>query len=189
MLAAVVLTVIAVGFRLLVPYLSASWSVDIWNFVPMGAVALYAGSRLPRRWAWLVPVAAMMMSDAILDRGSHRPLFELSRWMIYAAYGCTSLLGAAASQPRKSVWLLPALALLASTLFYVVSNFAVWADGSLYPLTPAGLAVCYWAAIPFFGRTILADLIGTGLLFGVGPVFDRAARRLARPRPAETGRL
>ncbi len=185
MLAALFLTLIAVAFRLLPPYLSASWSLDVWNFVPTGAVALYAGSRLPRRWAWLVPVAAMMLSDVVLDYGTHRPVFELSRWAIYATFGATALLGLLAKQPRSRAWLLPALALGASALFFLTSNFAVWAEGWLYPLTPAGLAACYWAAIPFFGRTVLADLIGTGVLFGLGPIFERAARRLNRPRRAE----
>jgi hypothetical protein len=185
MLAALFLTVIAVAFRLLPPYLSASWNLDIWNFVPMGAVALYAGSRLPRRWAWLVPVAAMMLSDAVLDHGTHRPLLELSRWTIYATFGATTLLGLAANYPRSRAWLLPALSLCASTLFFLASNFAVWGEGLLYPLTPAGFAACYWAAIPFFGRSILADLIGTGLLFGLGPVFERVAQRLNQPRRAE----
>jgi hypothetical protein len=187
MFEALFLTIIAVGFRLLPPYLSSSWNLDIWNFVPMGAVAIYAGSRLPRCWAWLVPVAAMMLSDAVLDYGAHphRPLFELSRWTIYATFGATTLLGLAANRPQSRVWLLPMLSLGASTLFYVASNFATWAEGLLYPLTPTGLAACYWAAIPFFGRTILGDLIGTGLLFGLGPVLERAVRRLNRPRRAE----
>jgi len=185
MLAALFLTLIAVAFRLLPPYLSASWNLDIWNFVPMGAVALYAGSRLPRRLAWLVPVAAMMLSDVVLDHGTHRPLFELSRWTIYATYGATTLLGLSAYQPRSRAWLLPALSLSASMLFFLTSNFATWAEGLLYPLTIPGLAACYVAAIPFFGRTILADLIGTGLLFGLGPVLERAVRRLHRPQRAE----
>ena len=29
------------------------------NAVPMGALALFAGATLSRRWAWIVPVAAM----------------------------------------------------------------------------------------------------------------------------------
>jgi len=189
MLAALVLPVIAVAFRLLPPYLSASWNVDIWNFVPMGAVALYAGSRLPRRFAWLVPVAAMILSDVVLDHGTHRPLLELSRWTIYATLGAATLLGLAANQQRSRALLLPVLSLGASTLFFLTSNFATWTEGLLYPLTPAGLAACYGAAIPFFGRTVLADLIGTGLLFGLGPVFERVARRLNRPLQAEAKRI
>ena len=41
------------------------------NAVAMGALALYAGARLPRRWAYLVPIVAMAASDLWLDWGSH----------------------------------------------------------------------------------------------------------------------
>ena len=46
----------------------------------MGAVALYAGARLPRRWAWVVPIAAMALADLALDYGHHRPILDLTRW-------------------------------------------------------------------------------------------------------------
>jgi hypothetical protein len=64
MVTAFVLVVLAVVCRLTSPILST------WNFVPMGAVALYAGSRLPRLWAWLVPVSAIILSDLVLDFGT-----------------------------------------------------------------------------------------------------------------------
>jgi hypothetical protein len=179
MATAFVLTFVAVVFRLLVPTLGT------WNFVPMGAVALYAGSRLPRRWAWLVPAVAMVLSDLVLDYGTHRPLFELSRWAIYATFAATTVLGQFANGRLGQSWLLPLLSLGASTLFFLTSNLAVWCEGSLYPLTPAGLAACYWAGVPFFGRTIAADLVGTGLLFDLGPAIERAAQRWTRPRTAE----
>ena len=42
------------------------------NFVALGALALYAGARLPRRWAIAVPLAAMALSDFVLDVGHGR---------------------------------------------------------------------------------------------------------------------
>jgi hypothetical protein len=146
----------------------------------MGAVALYAGYRLPRRWAWLVPVSAIVLSDLVLDFGTPRPLFELSRWTVYATLAATTLLGALAGMPRFGRWLLPVLSLSGSTLFFITTNLATWAEGRLYPMTPAGLLECYTLALPFFGRTILADLLGTGLLFGLGPVFEHLAVRSPR---------
>ncbi|MGZ3316604.1 MAG: DUF6580 family putative transport protein [Isosphaeraceae bacterium] len=44
-----------------------------WNLVPMGALSLYAGASLPRRWAWAVPVAAMGLSDLVIDYAIGRP--------------------------------------------------------------------------------------------------------------------
>ncbi|HKI21406.1 MAG TPA: DUF6580 family putative transport protein [Isosphaeraceae bacterium] len=176
MLTAIALTVLAILCRLCSPVFHT------WNFVPMGAVALFAGSRLPRRWAWLVPVAALILSDIALDYGTQRPLFELSRWTVYATIAATSLLGPIANLPKIGRWLLPFLALGGSTLFFLTTNLATWAEGQNYPLTLPGLVQCYILALPFFGSTILADLLGTGLLFGLGPAFERLARRLLQPR-------
>ena len=179
MLTAFVLTVLAVLFRV------CSSTLQIWNFVPLGAVSLFAGSRLPRRWAWVVPIAAMAISDYLIDQGRYRPLFELTRWTIYATFAATTLLGALANRPRFGRWLLPVLSLSGSTVFFLTSNLATWAEGRLYPMTFSGLSLCYAQAIPFFGNTIAADLLGTAVLFGLAPIFERAAQHLPRPRLAE----
>lgn len=177
MLTAITLTVLAILCRVASPILHT------WNFVPMGAVALYAGARLPRRWAWLVPVSAFVLSDIILDYGTSRP--QLSRWAIYLTIGLTSLLGPIANLPKVGRWLLPVLSVGGSVLFFLVSNLATWAEGLLYPVTVQGLVACYVAAIPFFGSTIAADLLGTAVLFGLGPVFERAALKSTRPGKGE----
>jgi hypothetical protein len=127
----------------------------------------------------------MAVADYFLDRDRSRPLFELARWTIYATFAAITLLGPLANRPRFGPWLLPALALGGSTLFFLTSNLATWAEGLLYPMTFAGLINCYVAAIPFFGNTLAADLLGTALLFGLAPLFERATRRLSRPRMAE----
>jgi len=173
MVTAITLTLLVVICRFSSAYFLA------WNFVPMGAVALYAGARLPRRWAWIVPVAGMVLSDILLDYGKHRPIFELTRWMIYASFAATTLLGPIANRPKIGRWLLPILPVLASTLFFLTSNFGVWAEGIYYPLTLPGLASCYAAGLFFFGRTIVADLLGTGVIFGLGALIERAAQRSA----------
>jgi hypothetical protein len=36
----------------------------------------------------------------------------------------------------------------------------------MYPLTGAGLSQCYVAALPFLEKTMLGDLVWTGVLFG-----------------------
>jgi hypothetical protein len=177
MLTAIALIALAVLTRLSSPIFLT------WNFVPMGAVALFAGSRLSRRWAWLVPVAAFVVSDIVLDYGRARPIFELSRWTVYATIAATSLLGPIANMPKFGRWLLPFLSVGSSTLFFITTNLATWAEGQIYPLTPAGLVQCYVLALPFFGSTILADLLGTGLLFGLAPAFERLAQRLPHAGP------
>jgi hypothetical protein len=178
MLTAVILTALAVLSR------EFSSTYHVWNLAPLGAISLYAGSRLPRRWAWVVPVAAMVISDLLLDQVRYRPAFGLTRWTIYATFAAITLLGPLANWPKIGRWLLPILSITASTLFFVTSNLATWGEGLLYPMSAAGLIACFVAAIPFFGNTVAADLIGTAVMFGLGPVFERATRSLAGRRTA-----
>jgi hypothetical protein len=172
MVTATLLVGLAIAFRLLSP------ALHIWNFVPIGAVALYAGSRLPRRWAWAVPLVAMILSDIILDYGQHRPVFELSRWTIYATLAATPLLGRFANRRGFGLWEVPFLSILASVVFFLTSNLATWAEGRLYPMTWAGLVSCYYMAIPFYKMTFAAEMLGACVLFGLGPVVEKAAARI-----------
>jgi hypothetical protein len=140
----------------------------------MGALALYAGASLSRRWAWIVPVAAMALSDLILDSFYGRDLLDPSRFLIYATYAATTLMGPLANRPRVGPWLLPALSLTASVLFFLTSNFGAWLIPEMnYPRNLAGLFASYVAGLAFFDRTVLADLIGTGVLFGLGAMLAR----------------
>jgi hypothetical protein len=178
MTTAILLTVLGVLSRLL-PHAS--------NLVPMGAIALYAGARLPRRWAWAVPLAVMVLSDVVLDWKSTRGLDAATRLTIYATFAAIVALG---RLPRFDAGPLTraGMSLGASTLFFLTSNFATWAAWGMYPMTPSGLWSCYLAAIPFFGNTVAADLIGTGVLFGLDALARWAeharARRIAKRRRA-----
>lgn len=162
------------------------------NAVALGAVALFAGARLPIRWAWLVPVASMALADLYLDWGTDRGLLSVSRLTIYATYVAIAFLGVLARRAagRSAFLSIGALSIAASSLFFLTTNFAEWIAGplKLYPITADGLVACYIAALPFFQNTVLADLAGVGLLFGL----DALARRVAEgrgPKAAPVGEL
>ncbi len=61
------------------------------------------------------------------------------------------------------------LALGAGTLFFLVSNFAVWMSGGGYghPHTLAGLMSTYADGIPFYRNELIANALGTVALFGL----------------------
>ncbi len=154
-----------------------------WHFVPVGALALYAGASFPRRWAWAVPVAAMGLSDLIIDYAIGRPFLDPSRWIIYSSFALTTLMGPLARRPKVGPWLLPVLSLSASALFFLTSNFGAWLIPEMnYPRNLVGLLACYVAGIPFIRLTILADLAGTAVLFGSEPILERARRLLPARR-------
>jgi len=143
------------------------------NLSPFGALSLYAGARLLRRWSWAVPLMAMALSDTIIEFGIGRSTFSFVRGTIYATYAATALLASWALRGRTSAWTLPAWSLAASTLFFLTSNLAVWATGGMFPATADGLVACYVSALPFFGNTVVADLAGTAAFFGLGALVRR----------------
>ena len=129
------------------------------NFTPIGAMALFSGAYLGRRaLAFVAPLAAMLLSDAILG-------FYSGMWVTYLAVALITLLGSLALQKRTPVRI-GLITVAGSAVFFAVSNFGVWALGDMYPHNLAGLATCYIAAIPFFQNTLAGDLFYATLLFG-----------------------
>jgi hypothetical protein len=174
MLKAIALIAVTVVYRL-VPH--------PWNLVPMGAVSLYAGAKLPLRWAWIVPISSLMLSDMLMDLGLGGSFFAVnraaeyhiySRIAVYGAFALTTLIGPLANRAKIGPALLPVLSLAASGLLFLTSNFAVWAEGQLYPMNLSGLVACYVAAVPFFDKTLIADLVGTAVLFSLGALAHHA---------------
>jgi vitamin B12 transporter len=148
------------------------------NAVALGALALYSGARLPRRVAWAVPLAAMAFSDLLIDYGTGRRAVTLVRASVYGAFALIVLLGRVAARRAKPVRL-AALSVAGSLFFFVVTNFAVWVEMGTYPPTRTGLALCYVAAVPWFWNTLLADLAGTAVLFGLDGLARHARRGAA----------
>jgi hypothetical protein len=67
--------------------------------------------------------------------------------------------------------------LLASVQFYLITNFAVWAFGTMYPLSISGLFASYINALPFFRNTIFGDLSYVAGLFGLYELVGYWQRR------------
>jgi hypothetical protein len=135
------------------------------NFTPIAAIALFGGAHFgSARSALAVALGAMLVSDAGLELLSGRGFHDQMLW-VYGSFAATVWLGGFLRSRRRVVPVMTA-SLVASMLFFLVTNFGVWAAGTLYPRTIAGLAACFVAALPFFGRTLLGDLLYAGLLFG-----------------------
>src|SRR5688572_1509662 len=117
---------------------------SIWNFNPLVAVALFAGVRFSdKKLAFIIPFAVMVLTDWII--GFHAQMFP-----VYVSYGLITVIGIALSK-RETVVNTLASSLIASTLFFLVTNLVFWySDLQLYPNTFAGQIASYTAALPFF---------------------------------------
>jgi hypothetical protein len=142
------------------------------NFTAVGGALLYFGAR--RSWReMLAPLAALMVTDYCLTVFAYHYSFVWTAYVTtWAWYLAVMALGHILLK-SKTTWLRAgAAAVLGPTSFWLISNYAVWAGGTMYPRTLAGLASCYAAAIPFYRNDLLATAIVVGLAFGV-PVLVR----------------
>jgi hypothetical protein len=129
------------------------------NFSPVAAMALFGGAYYSsKKMAFIVPMIIMALSDIVL--GFH--------YLVPAVYGSFLLITAVGFVLSKKVTFSRVLgaSIFASVSFFVITNFAEWAFGIMYPRTMTGLAACFTMAIPFFQNTLIGDLVFTGVMFG-----------------------
>ncbi|HZX77494.1 DUF6580 family putative transport protein [Lysobacter sp.] len=148
------------------------------NFSPVEAVALFGGAYFASRAAAIaVPLMAMFISDLALGAMLGGTYFEhftspayLATWLtVYACVALSAVLGFGL-RGRVSGARVLGFSLIGSVLFFVLTNFAVWATATPMTAHPAcvsgGLLPCYAAALPFFQWTVLGTLFYAALLFG-----------------------
>jgi hypothetical protein len=137
-----------------------------WNFTPMMAIGLFAGAYARKiSTGILATMSALVLSDAIMG-------FYSGFWFVYAATLVPVLLGRFI-RSRSGVGTIVATALGSSVSFFLITNFMVWATGSLYPHTSAGLTASYVAGIPFYQNQLLGDAFYTLAMFGGYAVLSR----------------
>jgi len=150
------------------------------NFSPIDAMALFSGAYLGRRaLAFVAPLGALLLSDAIIG-------FYHGMAFVYGTVALIVVVGWWLSS-RRTPLRIGGAALASSVLFFVLTNFGMWLFSGFYPLTTAGFAACYVAAIPFFQNTLAGDLFYAALLFGGFALLERAVpalRHEGNPQPA-----
>ena len=158
------------------------------NFAPITAAALFAAAYLPRKYALLVPLAAIAVSDYLLlyinpfspqifNFSQIQPLSAMvnptTLW-VWGSFMVSGLLGLAL-QKHRSVARIGAITVLASLQFYLITNFGVWAAGS-YARDLSGLATSLIAGLPFLRWTLLGDLFYAASFFGVYALATKPAK-------------
>ena len=137
----------------LLPHAAGVW--------PFAASALFAGRmlRIPGL-AVIVPLAAVLLSNVALAGDEWRITLVVCAAITVPAFAGMLI--------RRWPGAAPVIAavLSCSLIFFVATNFAVWAFSGMYPLTWQGLTQCFIAALPFLDKTVLGDLFWTAVLFG-----------------------
>jgi hypothetical protein len=144
------------------------------NFTPIAAIALFGGAQFSsKRIAFLVPLLGLLLSDLVFGFFPITPV-------VYGSFALMVCMGIWMHR-RHSVPRIAFAAVASAILFFILTNFGVWAIDNLYPKTVGGLVDCYIAAIPFFQNTLLGNLLYSTLLFGGFELAEYRFVRLAQP--------
>ncbi len=151
------------------------------NFTPTEGLTLLGAAYLGRKqWAIFIPIIMLYFSDLIINNTIARPYFPNQEGIIwFAPYMIFNLIAIIAivmicSGILKKINFLSVFgsALMASILFFLITNFGSWIDGFMpYSKNLSGLMACYVAAIPFFWTSLISNLVFTGVLFGSYELF------------------
>lgn len=145
------------------------------NFTPVAASALFGGTYLPKKWAIILPMTIMVVSDYFIGFDGF-----FGRLYVYSSFVLTGLIGLWI-RSHKNAKNIIAGTFTSSVLFFLVTNFGVWLHSGMYERTLAGLGQSYAMGLPFFRNTVLGDFFYTGVFFGS---YELAAYYLRKTRLA-----
>ena len=140
------------------------WGQPLWAFTPIAATAVFAGFYFSRvAIAAMAPIAILAVSDLLL------PAYNSFAVMVvtYAAMIAPVWLGRMLRGENRfgaTALKLAVCGFVPATIFFVASNFAVWAFQSSYEKSFAGLAECYGAAVPFYRWMLAGDVFYIAVL-------------------------
>ncbi len=132
------------------------------NFAPIAAMALFGGVYLSKKYALIIPIAAMLISDIFI--GFYSP------WVMISVYGSFSIIGLIGIwlKKRKTIPNVLASGIFGSIIFFLVTNFAVWVvPNSMYAHNLQGLLQSYIMGLPFLRNTLYGDIFYVGVMFSL----------------------
>ena len=121
------------------------------NFTPILAVGIFSGFYFKNFIkSFFIVLLAMFIGDLYL--GFHNTMF-----FTYTSLALAVLIGIFIKQFKFNEILASGFA--SSIMFFVITNFGVWALSGMYVKTFSGLLQSYIMAIPFFHNTLISTLV------------------------------
>lgn len=156
------------------------------GFAPQIAMAIFGGAVIrDKKWAFAVPLFSMLLSDLlfeVLNRMGivhNMPGFYEGQWLNYLLLAGITFIGI--SMKRINVVNVAVASLTAPVIYFLLSNFFVWASGGGYarPFTAEGLYQCMVDGLPFFKGSLYATVAFSAALFGIHAIINRVSENKA----------
>ena len=158
--------VIMVAVRVLLPGSETFSYLAV--FTPIGALALYGGTYLKGANRFILPLAALWLSDVFLNRFLYFGewvLFYDGFFWTYGAFALMVLVGYYLLQ-KVSIANFLGSALLVTLIHWIVTDLGVFFGSGMYPMTWSGWWACLAAAIPFEQNFLAGTLLYGTVMFG-----------------------
>jgi hypothetical protein len=173
-----ILIVVTILYRVAVPFADG-----LPNFSPVMALAFCAAIYSGRKITVLIPLAALAISDIILNLHYGFAAFNISSLVAYACYIAAAGMGVWVGQ-HKNFLNIAAGTFASALLFYFVTNSLCWLDNPVYVKSFGGWIQAltvgqpgYPATILFFRNSLIGDFIFSALFVGC---MEFAALRTGR---------
>ncbi len=170
MIAPLVLLLVVVISRVVLGIAGSADMTWLHNFSPVAAIALCGAVYLPRRAAWFLPLAILLLSDLALNLFHyHVPFFTMEILPRYLALALIVALGFALRGKVRLAGMLGA-ALAGSLVFYGITNTGSWLGEPAYAKNVGGWLQALTTGLPgypstwfFYRHTLVSDLVFTAL--------------------------
>jgi len=141
------------------------------NMTPITALAFVAGLYLGKKWVFILPGLALLISDILI--GFYDWKIMLS---VYVSFLLICLLSLVVTKYRST--LTSGLSIVgASLLFFLITNAAVWAFSPWYEKTFSGLLYSYELGLPFLRNMLIGDILYTVVVVSLFEVVHFLYRR------------
>lgn len=158
-----------------------------YGFAPQIAIAIFSGFLFAdnKKWAFALPLLSMFLSDVF-----YQILFSMKLTPIQGFYGYGQIINYALFALVTCVGFfikqfnfvkIAAAAITAPTIFFLLSNFSVWAGNGGYQRSKSvgGLIATYVDAIPFYKNSVIGTMIFSVVLFGSLYFISKKEKQLA----------
>ena len=145
-----------------------------YGFAPQLAIALFSGYLFSsnKKWAFLLPILSMFLSDAIFEVLYNYNLSDMKGFYGYGQmlnYSFFIIVTAVGFFIKKAnIARIATASIVGPTLYFLISNFSIWVGGGGYhhPKTLTGLIACMTDGLPFYKNSLVGTLLFSFILFG-----------------------
>lgn len=131
------------------------------NATPITALTFTSSMFLSKRWAFLIPLGALALSDMIIGFYDWRIMMS-----VYGSFACIGFFSFI-TKKYSDIPTVLATVTGSAVFFFLVTNASVWAFSPWYEKNISGLLYAYELGLPFLRNMLIGDLIYTLTLVSI----------------------